>query len=207
VVRLSTSGLFKRVGLEADIKVSEENAASISKVKLIRVNARRNAIHRMLRNTYAWEEEEHWGETQLPCEKFLLAPKILFHPPPLQSKNIHHPTSIIVPRPRLNHSESEERGSNFLRYVGVFFQDAKYLTAPMSTTMTDGFRVFNCRRRTMKVAAPCSKQTKVVTYTFQPFWSQSISPYYPLRVHEKKYWRELLELGTLEWKRIDKKIV
>lgn len=50
MVRLSTSGLFKCVVLEADIKVSEENAASIFRVKLISVKARRSFIRRVTRN-------------------------------------------------------------------------------------------------------------------------------------------------------------
>jgi hypothetical protein len=50
LVRLSTSGLFKRVVLEDDFKVSEANAASIFRFKFIRVKARRSFIHRVTRN-------------------------------------------------------------------------------------------------------------------------------------------------------------
>jgi len=49
-VRLYTSGLIKSVVLEADFNVSEENPASIFRVKLIRVKTRRSFIRRVTRN-------------------------------------------------------------------------------------------------------------------------------------------------------------
>jgi hypothetical protein len=49
-VRLSTYSLLKRVALEADINVSEENAASIFRVKLIRVKTRLSSIRAVTRS-------------------------------------------------------------------------------------------------------------------------------------------------------------
>jgi len=124
-VRVYTSGLIKRVVLEADFKVSEENPASIFRVKLIRVKTRGSFIRRVtrnMRNQDRVQETKSTEERQPHCEKFPLALKILFpHPHPYsQSKTIHHPTSITVPHPRPNHYETEERSSIFPE-TQVFF--------------------------------------------------------------------------------------